>query len=93
MSNRDEYIAGTNPTNALSYLKLEPIQVLSGNSILEFGAISNRSYTIDFRNTFDSGTWTNLYDVPAATSNRIIRFTNTVTTPKRFYRIQIPSDL
>ena len=83
-------MAGTNPTNALSYLKLEPIRIIGTGSVLEFGAVANRYYTIDFRNTLESGAWTNLVEILPATSNRVIRITNDVTTPTRFYRVQIP---
>ena len=92
MSNLDEYIAGTIPTNALSYLRLEPLRRQATNSILEFAAVSNRYYTVDFRNTLDSGTWTNLFDIPAMATNRTLRMTNSVTSPMQFYRIQIPSN-
>jgi hypothetical protein len=92
MSNVQEYIAGTNPTNGLSYLRVEPLRLQSGNAILEFAAVSNRNYNIQFRDTFDSGVWTNLFTVPAATNNRTLRFTNAITTPIRFFRIEIPSN-
>ena len=89
--NLHEYIAGTVPTNGLSYLKLEPLQFLPGdNAILQFAAVSNRTYSIDFRDTFDSGTWTNLYSIAPATTNRTLFFTNNFSTPMRSYRIQIP---
>jgi hypothetical protein len=91
MNNLQEYIAGTVPTNGASYLKLEPLQFLPGNNaILQFDAVSNRTYTIDFRDTLDGQTWTNLYSIPAGTTNRTLLFTNAFTTPMRVYRIQIP---
>jgi len=89
--NLDEYIAGTVPTNGASYLKLEPLQFLPGNNaVLQFAAVSNRTYTIDFRDTLDSQTWTNLYSIAPATTNRTLFFTNNYATPMRYYRIQIP---
>jgi hypothetical protein len=76
----------------LSSLRLDPLQWETTHSILEFAAVSNRYYTVDFRNTLDSGTWTNLFEIPATITNRTIRLTNSVTTPMRFYRIQIPAN-
>jgi hypothetical protein len=93
MSNHAEYIAGTNPTNALSFLKVEPLAIASEDTaIVEFEAIASRYYTIDFRNSLDSGSWTNLLQVPATTTNRTIRFTNSAAGPVQFYRVQIPSN-
>ena len=60
------------------------------NAVLQFQAVSNRTYTIDFRDTLDSATWTNLYSIAPATNNRTLFFTNNYATPMRVYRIQIP---
>jgi hypothetical protein len=92
MINRDEYVAGTNPTNAASYLKIErPLVIGGAEAVLQFEAVSNRSYTLDYRNVLESGTWTNLFAVPSATNNRTIRLTNSVTAPTRLYRVTIPA--
>src|SRR6185503_7869859 len=47
MSNHDEYVAGTNPTNALSVLKL--VFPTNGYSQLEFVAQTNISYSVQYR--------------------------------------------
>ena len=44
MINRDEYVAGTNPTNALSLLKL--VQTATNANTLQFVAQTNRTYAI-----------------------------------------------
>ncbi len=88
--NLHEYIAGTVPTNGASYLRLEPLQFLPGNNaILQFAAVSNRTYGIDFQDTL-ANAWTNLYSIAPVTTNRSLSFTNNYTTPTRFYRVQIP---
>src|SRR6185503_17261826 len=43
MSNRAEYLAGTDPTNAASYLKIEPA-ILPGAAAVRMAAVSNRTY-------------------------------------------------
>jgi hypothetical protein len=93
MINLDEYLAGTDPTNAASVLRLEPLQFVPGSkAVLQFDAVANREYTIDYRDTLGSGMWTNLFFIPQAASNRTLQFTNQLTTPMRLYRIQIPSN-
>ena len=93
MNNRDEYIAGTNPTNGASYLKIEGPVILGGaQAVLQFEAVSNRNYTLDYRNVLESGTWTNLFAVPSTTNNRTVRLTNSMTAPQRLYRVTIPAE-
>jgi hypothetical protein len=92
MSNLQEFLAGTDPTNALSYLKLEPLAWAgASNVLLQFGAVSNRNYTIEFRDSLETGGWSNLFTIPAVNSNRVMALTNAVATPMRVYRIAIPS--
>jgi len=70
MSNRSEYIAGTNPTDPLSYLKLEQ-DVTTGSVLLRFGAISNRTYSIQYTDTLGIGPWLTLTSFPARSTNRV----------------------
>lgn len=89
MKNWREYQAGTNPTNALSYLKVE-ISVPPGLATLHFGAISNLTYTLQYQDTLGSHAWTKLADVVARSSNRIEIITNTNWASGRFYRVVTP---
>lgn len=90
--NLHEYIAGTIPTNGASYLRLEPILTLpGGDQVLQFQAISNRTYTIDSRDALGSGTWSNLYLVLPAATNRTLMLTNTPGASSQFFRIQLPA--
>src|SRR5207248_8819027 len=46
MSNLQEYLAGTDPTNALSYLKFDAVQLAGINPglvLLSFSAVSNKT--------------------------------------------------
>jgi hypothetical protein len=64
--NWQEYVAGTNPTNAQSYLKLD---LSRGEDVaLKFGAISNRTYTVQSAEAVE-GPWSTLADIPAAPAN------------------------
>jgi hypothetical protein len=89
--NRDEYVAGTDPTDAKSYLKLEPLILLGQtNVVLEFNAISNRSYTLQARDSFPGGGWSNYFNVLPEVTNRVIRITNSVAASRSFYRLATP---
>src|SRR4030095_4322502 len=46
MTNYQEWVAGTEPTNNLSYLKIETTGALGGGgAVLRFFAVSNKTYT------------------------------------------------
>jgi hypothetical protein len=89
LSNRAEYLAGTNPTNALSYLRIDSLSVGSG-AMISFGTVSNRAYTVQFSDRLGGGSWSRLVDVPARVSNRVEQVTDPNYTTNRFYRLATP---
>ena len=88
LSNRAEYLAGTNPQDALSYLKVD--QITGGPATLQFSAVSNRTYSVQFKGSLDAPTWQKLIDVGARSTNRIETVTDPDPTPGRFYRLATP---
>jgi hypothetical protein len=89
LTNLQEFWAGTNPSDADSNLKLAAASLGGANAlVLSFEAISNRSYTIEGRNSFDAGIWTSLLALPPASTNRFIQSTNaTDNDASGFYRL------
>ena len=89
LSNGAEYMAGTNPTNAASYLKVEEVTT-GGGANVTFQAVSNRTYTVLYKDGLSEALWTPLVDVVARSTN----WTATVNDPtpgtNRFYRIATP---
>ena len=73
MTNWQEYIAGTDPTNRLSYLKVDAIASDPGGTRISFSAVSNKTYTVQFKEAPSVGRWTRLADVPSQPSNRVER--------------------
>ncbi|MBM3845195.1 MAG: hypothetical protein FJ405_02765 [Verrucomicrobia bacterium] len=91
VSNREEYLAGTNPKNALSYLKVDRISV-TPSTMLQFLAISNRTYTVQFKDALDALAWSKLTDIPAHATNRIeIVIDLDRSSSQRFYRLATPA--
>src|SRR5262249_11542462 len=90
LSNLQEYLAGTSPTNALSVLHLDATALPPGNVLLTFDAVSNRTYTIESRLVVDTSSWTNTATFPSAATNRFIELTNS-TGPDviRFFRLLV----
>ncbi|HKX60790.1 MAG TPA: hypothetical protein VJS65_03085, partial [Verrucomicrobiae bacterium] len=89
MVTRAEYIAGTDPRDPLSYLKVGPIAAASPVG-LEFNAVSNRTYTIEFTDAIGSGVWTKLVDIPAGTNNHVESIVDRSPSGRRVYRLATP---
>jgi hypothetical protein len=89
MNNRDEYVAGTNPTNALSLLRLELIPTVG---LLEFVAQSNIAYTIQYRTNFGAASWSSVTNIASQPSNRTIQLNapNPLPEAERYYRVVTP---
>ena len=87
MTNWQEFQAGTDPTNSLSYLKIE-IQG-ARNNLLRVSAVARRSYTILYSST-PTGPWSRLIDINSSITNRIVEIPDTFATPTRYYRLRTP---
>jgi hypothetical protein len=92
--NGAEYVAGTDPTNAVSYLKVDAITLENGGSAtgLRFLAVSNKTYTVQYRESLANGEWSRLADVVAAPTNRVVEISDpgVRTAGRRFYRLVTP---
>ena len=89
LTNREEYEAGTDPNAATSVLKIDAVALPDGIS-LEFLAVSNRTYTVQYNNNLEAGDWTTLADVVARSTNRFERVLDPTTQPARYYRLLTP---
>lgn len=88
MLNWQEYVAGTDPTNALSNLKLN-VTTFAAGTLLNFAAISNRTYTLQVADALHTPAWQTLADFVARSTNRV-EFIIDPTPPPRFYRLLTP---
>jgi Chitobiase/beta-hexosaminidase C-terminal domain/CotH kinase protein/Lamin Tail Domain/Bacterial TSP3 repeat len=89
MTNSQEYIAGTDPQDPLSYLSVDRIDA-TGSARVSFQAVSNKTYTVQFRDVVNSGFWTKLADVAAFSTNRTAVVLDPDSVSRRFYRIITP---
>jgi len=90
ISNYQEYLAGTDPTNALSRLTAT-IVFSGGSSDVSFQALSNKTYSLQFRDDFNGGSWSRLTEVFARPSNRVEVISTPSVSSNRFYRIVTPA--
>src|ERR1043166_1729256 len=89
MSNWAEYIAGTDPSDPSSYLKVN-LSVDAVGATIAFGAVSNRTYTIQFADGLENTLWFRLGDVLARPTNRIEMLFDPRFVTNRFYRATTP---
>ena len=90
LSNLEEYLAGTIPTLATSRLAMR-IATPAGNEVtLQFNAVSNKSYSVLYRNSLSTGGWMLLQDFPAVPTNRTIVVTTNLNEPARFFELMTP---
>jgi hypothetical protein len=91
MSNVEEYLAGTNHGDGNSRLWLRGA-TLGRDIVLTFDAISNKTYSLLYRNELAGPAWSKLADVPAQPANQSVALTNSQSgNSTRFYRIVTPA--
>src|SRR5437899_5618567 len=89
MSNRQEYLAGTNPTNSADKLKITAFNLAPGgtNVSLTWSTVPTRCYLIEKATDLDSSVWSNsslgLITPSGSSTTRAFSDTN---APERFYR-------
>ena len=90
MSNLQEFLAGTNPTNAASVLKLTVLNPNTSTNVVGLNSSSGTVYRVFSRDDLISGNWAILADQVLGTGTNIFFFDPaSPTLPKRFYRAQV----
>jgi hypothetical protein len=97
MKNWEEYVAGTDPTNALSYLRVENIESTAATALqvrIEFNAVSNRTYSVLFSEQPGGAAWSRVADVVAVPTNRTVQVFDQrpASAPPRYYRLVTPKN-
>jgi hypothetical protein len=85
-----EYVAGTNPTNASSALRLEIIR--EGAVKLRFMAQSNVAYGVQYRAALEAGSWQTLSTRTGTGAAEVREVLPPTDSPfgQRFYRVVTP---
>jgi hypothetical protein len=90
-TNLQEFLAGTNPRDAQSLLKISSIARTNSAVALSFGTIATRTYSVQYRTNLQAGTWQKLTDVgPFPTNSAAVVTDSLGSQTTRFYRITTP---
>ncbi len=93
VTNADEFRSGTDPRDDTSYLRVENLTLdgLGPTSRLTFMAVSNRTYSVQYRDMLDPASiWTTLEDFVAQPVGRTVVVIDAAHVPSRFYRLLTP---
>jgi hypothetical protein len=92
LTNRAEFLAGTDPRNAQSFLRAEVWRDAGGNMVVRFGAASGKAYTVQWRAALGTpGGWTKLADVAAGAARTVdVPDPAATTRESRIYRVVTP---
>jgi hypothetical protein len=82
-----EYIAGTDPQNADSGLRVQP-PVWSRTAGVGFASVSGRTYSVEACSNLLNGDWQILTNSLSGTGD-ILEYEDTSTKPGRFYRVKV----
>ena len=89
MNNRDEYIAGTDPRDDTSYLKVDQLSVSSPAQIT-FQAVAHKTYTVQYTDDLNAPGWLRLTNVAASATTSLVTVTDPTPSANRLYRIATP---
>ncbi len=90
LTNREEYICGTDPRDPQSRLKIAAVLNSNNANVITFSSVEGKSYTVQALDSI-GGAWTNVGNISVVTGNGISSFTDTnISENARFYRIVTP---
>ncbi len=90
MTNGEEYMAGTDPKDPASYLKVERLGADGGTARIEFLAVSNRAYAVEFTDAIGILPWAPFAHIAAKPTNRMEAVLDPAPAFSRFYRLSVP---
>ena len=90
MNNLQKFLAGLNPTNSASVLRLNAISSIASNNVASVLSTPGTVYRIQYRDDLMSGFWSIAADQVVGTGTNIfIADPDVPFTAKRFYRLQV----
>jgi len=89
MRNLAEYLAGTDPSDAASFLKIDQTTVPGAATVL-FGAVPGKTYTVQYTDRLPDGAWLKLADIVSKPAARVETIPDPNWSTNRYYRVVTP---
>lgn len=90
MTNLQEFIAGTDPNSASSYLRIAQLSANGSDMRVSFPTVVGKTYRLESSETLASGSWKTVQGNIAGTGGLIqITDPNGTSQPRRFYRMVV----
>ncbi|PYJ59276.1 MAG: hypothetical protein DME24_13385, partial [Verrucomicrobia bacterium] len=91
-TNLQEYLAGTDPKDPNSSLKIDSVTITGSQTSLRFTAVAGKTYTVLYRDDLSNGAWLILKNVSAQAATGPIDVTDSGAgaSGTRFYRVATP---
>ncbi|MBI3870414.1 MAG: lamin tail domain-containing protein [Verrucomicrobia bacterium] len=90
LTNLQEYLAGTDPKDAESGLRLL-VTVQSGGLLLRFNTVPVHDYVVQYSDSLEAGSWQNLKTIPSTSVPSVSETLDSKTFGRRFYRVLTPA--
>jgi hypothetical protein len=88
--NWQEYRAGTDPTDAASYLRLDAVEWSGGRAGVHFQGVAGKRYGLDGLDTLGLANWITITNLAVSTNSEVLLNDRTATnTATRFYRLRL----
>lgn len=90
MTNLQEFLAGTSPTDPSSVLRISTAVPQGNDMVFTFATVTNRQYVLEWTTDLSSGVWTSLPDVISGDGSvQQVTHLGGAELPQRFYRIRL----
>jgi hypothetical protein len=89
MRNLAEYLAGTDPSDPASFLKIDQTTVPGAATVL-FGAVPGKTYTVQYTDRLPDGAWRTLADIVSKPAIRVETILDPNWSTNRYYRVVTP---
>ena len=89
VNNLQEFLAGTNPTNATSALKLVAMNPNPSNTVANFLSATGAVYQVQSRDDLSTGVWSITMDQISGNGTNIFILNPNAPSSKRFFRLQL----
>jgi YD repeat-containing protein len=89
LNDRSEFLAGTNPLESSSNLRISLAQSAPNIVTLSWMANSGKNYRLQFKDSLSAATWTELSSLIPSTSGLVQTNDAVPRPPARFYRLEL----